>query len=116
MVKPMSKCPWTNNTDCICRCGSYCGGFDWDTIRPELGQCKFYQPLRNSEINRIETKIMNECRCCPKFKTNACKESGCKLMITLCYLEELKHLVKPHKKGSHITTISGVTYTGKETE
>lgn len=112
--KYLSRCPWSDNTDCICRAGAYCGGFDWD--RTPLGNCPYYQKLQTVDINRIETRIMNECRACKNFGTNNCKENGCKTMIALCYLEELKTKVKP-RKGSHITNSnSGFTYHGKDYE
>ena len=114
--RKLSKCPWPYNTDCICRSGVNCGGFDWSDGAP-LGMCPYYQQLKTVDVNRIETRVMNECRNCKKFNRNDCKESECKIMVTLCYLEELKTKVKPRglSQGSHIVkTISGSTYHGKD--
>ena len=114
----MSLCPWPRNTDCICRSGACCGGFKWgNESKPD--KCPYYQKLLLSEINHIQTKLMNDCENCKHFGRSTCREGGCNIISAICLLEDMKRKTKPTDdtaRGNITNSHSGTTFRGKETQ
>ena len=114
------ECPYPNNYDCICRQGLYCGGYvGWAGCVPD--ECPHYKPLTISELLKVETRLLNDCESCPKYRScygGHTDADHCKVHAAIDVIRKLQRRVTNHKRSVenvHKTT-SGVTYTGKETK
>lgn len=92
---PMTVCPYPNNYDCACRCGAYCGAWNIDPRYPP-DKCPHYQPVTHEIINRLETKLLNECGRCTRKNTRGSSDycaisETCDIMVAYNQLEKIRN-------------------------
>lgn len=84
-----SECPYTGCYDCVCRCGTKCGGWKIGNFPPD--PCPYYKPVNKNAILDIITRLMNDCEACVKNRVNGgnCSAHKCKRWAAIDALNEM---------------------------